>query len=53
MVIVVFALDLEQMPEMVCSTESTDLRFFSREELKDIQIVVTHSDIVDAHFIQK
>ena len=53
MVIVVFALDLEQIPEMVRSAESTDLRFFSREELKDIPIVVTHSDIVDAHFIQK
>lgn len=53
MVIVVFALKLEQVPEMVCSRESRDLRFFSREELKDIEIVVTHSDIVDTHFIQK
>ena len=53
MVIVVFALELEQVPEMVCSRESRDLRFFSREELKDIEIVVTHSDIVDTHFIQK
>lgn len=53
MVIVVFALELEQMPEMVCSHESSALHFFSREELKNIQIVVTHSDIVDTHFIQK
>ncbi len=53
MVIVAFALELEQIPEMICSAESRDLRFFSQEELKDIEIVVTHSDIVDAHFIQK
>ena len=53
MVIVAFSLELEQMPQMVCSAESKDLRFFSKEELKEIEIVVTHSDIVDAHFIQK
>ena len=53
MVIVAFLLELEQMPQLKCSAESRELRFFSKEELKDIQIVVTHSDIVDTHFIQK
>lgn len=53
MVIVVFGLELEEEPEMVISSESKELRFFSKEELKDIQIVVTHSDIVEDWFINK
>ena len=53
MVIVAYSLELEQMPQLICSAESRELRFYSKEELKDIQIVVTHGDIVDAHFIQK
>jgi len=52
MVIVVFRLELEEEPEMVISAESKDLRFFSQEELKDIEIVVTHSDIVEAWFLK-
>ena len=50
MVIVVFGLELEEEPEMTISAESKDLRFFSKEELKDIEIVVTHSDIVEDWF---
>lgn len=51
MVVVVFGLELAQEPQMTISAESKDLRFFTREELKDIQIVITHSDIVEDHFI--
>ena len=51
MVIVVFGLDLAEEPPMVISSESKDLRFFSKEELKDIEIVVTHSDIVEELFL--
>lgn len=51
MVIVVFGLELEKAPEMVLSAESKELRFFTKEELKDIHIVITHSDIVEDHFI--
>lgn len=47
MVIVVFGLELEREPELRLSAESKELRFFPREELKDIEIVVTHSDIVE------
>ena len=50
MVIVVFGLELDEEPQMRISAESKDLRFFSREELKDIEIVVTHSDIVEDWF---
>lgn len=50
MVVVVFGLELEKEPDMVISAESKALRFFSKEELKDIRIVVTHSDIVEDWF---
>ena len=53
MVIVVFGLELEEEPSMVISKESRDLRFFSKEELKDIEIVVTHSDIVEDWFVNR
>jgi 8-oxo-dGTP pyrophosphatase MutT (NUDIX family) len=52
MVIVVFRLELEEEPAMTISEESRDLRFFSKEELKDIEIVVTHSDIVEDWFLK-
>ena len=53
MVIVVYGLELDEEPEMVISHESKDLRFFSKEELENIEIVITHSDIVDELFIEK
>ena len=53
MVIVVFGLELPEMPELTISAESKDLRFFSREELQDIEIVVTHSDIVEDQFLNQ
>ena len=51
MVIVMWKLELEEEPQMTISAESKDLRFFSKEELKDLNIVVTHSDIVEDLFI--
>lgn len=53
MVIVVFGLELETMPDLTISAESKALRFFSKEELRDIEIVVTHSDIVEDWFINR
>lgn len=53
MVIVVFGLDLEKEPEMKISSESKELRFFTKEELKDIEIVITHSDIVEDLFVNR
>lgn len=50
MVIVVFGLELEREPKLRISGESTDLRFFSKEELENIDIVITHSDIVEDWF---
>jgi len=53
MVIVVFGLDLLDEPDMTISAESRDLRFFSKEELKQIDIVITHSDIVEDWYINR
>ena len=53
MVIVVFGLELEEKPNMKISEESRELRFFSKEELKDVEIVVTQSDIVEEWFLNR
>lgn len=53
MVIVVFSLELAQEPNMTMSAESKDLRFFTKKDLKNIEIVVTHSDIVEDWFINR
>ena len=53
MVIVVFRLELPENVQLHISNESRELRWFTREELKDIQIVVTHSDIVEDWFIKE
>ena len=53
MVIVVYGLDFAEEPAMRISEESRDLRFFTKEELKDIEIAVTHEDIVEELFVNK
>ena len=53
MVIVVFGLELAEEPNMTISSESKDLRFFTKEELKDIEVVITHSDIVEDWFLNR
>lgn len=52
MVIVAYWLELDKIPQMQISKESRQLRFFSKEELSDIEIVVTHSDIVEDWFLK-
>lgn len=51
MVIVVYGLDLPEEPEMRISTESKDLRFFTKEEISGIEIPVTHADIIQELFV--
>lgn len=51
MVIVVFGYTFQNEPKITISSESREMRFFSKEEIKDIDIVVTHSDIVEDHFL--
>ena len=50
MVIVVYGLDFDEEPQMRVSSESKELRFFSREEIGSIEIAVTHQDIVEDWF---
>ena len=53
MVIVVYGLQFDEEPRMRISKESKDLRFFSKEEIKDIVIAVTHEDIVEDWFTNR
>ena len=53
MVIVVYGYDFPEEPEMRISAESKDLRFFSKEEIKDIEIAITHADIVQDWFVNR
>ena len=50
MVIVVYAYEFPEEPVLRISKESRELRFFTREELKNITIAVTHEDIVQEQF---
>ena len=53
MVIVVYGLDFEEEPLMRISAESKDLRFFSKEEIRDIEIAITHADIIEELFLNR
>lgn len=53
MVIVVYALELEEEPEMRISAESRELRFFTKEEAAALEIPVTHRDIVEEQFLNQ
>ena len=53
MVIVVYGQDLPEEPVLRISAESKELRFFTKDELKRIEIAVTHSDIVEDWFINR
>jgi len=50
MVIVVYGYDFPEEPVLRISAESKDLRFFSKEEIADIEIAITHADIVTDWF---
>lgn len=52
MIIVVFSLELNEERPVRISNESKEARFFSKEELRNIEIAVTHRDIVDECFMQ-
>ena len=53
MVIVVYGLDFPEEPKLRISRESKELRFFTREEIKDIEIAITHEDIVEDWFVNR
>lgn len=51
MVIVVYALDFAEEPVMRISSESKELRFFTKDEVRNTPIAITHSDIVEDWFL--
>ena len=51
MVIVVYKLELDEKPSIHISNESKEARFFTKEEVKNLEIPVTHSDIVEECFL--
>lgn len=53
MVIVVYGLEFDREPPMRISSESKELRFFSREEIANIEIAITHQDIVEDWFLHE
>ena len=50
MVIVVYGLTLTEEPVLRISSESKELRFFTKEEVRQLEIAVTHADIVEDWF---
>ena len=53
MVIVMYGYDFSEEPVLRISSESKELRFFSREEVRDIEIAITHRDIVEELFLNR
>ena len=53
MVVVVYELVLAEEPRIRISSESKEARFFTKEELKSIEIPVTHRDIVEECFVNR
>ena len=51
MVIVVYKLELDEKPSIRISSESKEARFFTKEEVRNLEIPVTHSDIVEECFL--
>ena len=51
MVIVVFALELPEERPFRISNESKEARYFTKEEIRNIEIAVTHKDIVEECFV--
>lgn len=50
-IMALYTTTLKKMPDLKCSEESTELKFFSREELKEIKIVETHTPILADYFM--
>ena len=51
MVIVVYKLELDEKPSIRISNESKEARFFTKDEVRNLEIPVTHSDSVEECFL--
>lgn len=50
---VVYRARLENEPTLVCSVESRELRFFTREELRSIKVAPTHIPILQDYLAEE
>ncbi|MBQ8314235.1 MAG: NUDIX domain-containing protein [Lachnospiraceae bacterium] len=46
---VVYRVRLPEQPELICSEESRELRFFTKEELGEVKIAATHLPILEEY----
>ena len=53
MVIVMYGYEFQEEPALRISSESKELRFFSKEEIGEIEIAITHADIVRDLFLNR
>ena len=53
MVNVIYGYEFAEEPALRISSESKELRFFTKEEIKEIEIAVTHGDIVADWFTNR
>ena len=51
--IVVYRYEFPEEPVLRLSSESKELRFFTREEIGNLEIAITHSDIVEDWFVNQ
>ena len=50
-IMVVYKVTLKEVPTLICSEESKELRFFSKSELKSVKIVETHTPILADYLV--
>lgn len=50
-IMALYTTTLKKMPDLKCSEESTELKFFSKEEMKKMKIVETHTPILADYFM--
>jgi 8-oxo-dGTP pyrophosphatase MutT (NUDIX family) len=53
MVNVIYGYEFAEKPILRISSESRELRFFDKEEIRHIEIAITHADIVSDWFINR
>ena len=53
MVNVIYGYEFHEEPKLRISSESKELRFFTKEEIKTIEIAITHGDIVADWFTNR
>ena len=53
MVIVMYGYDFPEEPTLRVSSESKELGFFTKEEVRNLEIAITHADIVEELFLNR